>query len=66
MKRSELERIVNEVALEQKKAIQATVQNSEDKAKAFSDVVANIPLTSAAVAAEVLVRCGLLTVEESQ
>ena len=66
MKRSELERIVNEVAIEQKKAIQATMQNSEDKAKAFSDVIANIPLTSASAAVEVLVRCGLLTVEENQ
>lgn len=64
MKRSEFSEIVSEVAYEHMSAIRKTVQESEDKADAFVGAIAEMPAISARITADILVRSGLLQLED--
>lgn len=64
MKRSEFSEIVSAVSREQMDAMRETIQKSEDKAEGFVNAIAKMPAVSARVTADILVRSGLLQLED--
>ena len=64
MKRSEFSEIVSAVSREQMDAMRETIRKSEDKAEGFVNAIAEMPVVSARVTADILVRSGLLQLED--
>lgn len=64
MKRSEFSEIVSAVSREQMDAMRETIRKSEDKAEGFANAIAEMPAVSARITADILVRSGLLQLED--
>lgn len=64
MKRSEFSEIVSAVSREQMDAMRETIRKYEDKAEGFVNAIAEMPAVSARVTADILVRSGLLQLED--
>lgn len=64
MKRSEFSEIVSTVSREQMDVMRKKIQESEDKAEGFVNAIAEMPAVSARVTADILVRSGLLQLED--
>lgn len=64
MKRSELSEIVSAVSREQMDVMRETIRKSEDKAEGLVNAIAEMPAVSARVTADILVRSGLLQLED--
>lgn len=64
MKRSEFSEIVSAVSREQMDVMRETIRKSEDKAEGLVNAIAEMPAVSARVTADILVRSGLLQLED--
>lgn len=71
MKRSELAKIVNEVSDESFKKLTEDIKQAQESdpqklASMLAEIIASIPLVSARTTAEILVRSGLMQLEEDE
>lgn len=64
MKRSEFSEIVSAVSREHMDAMRKAIRESEDKAEGFVNAIAEMPAVSARITADILVRSGLLQLED--
>lgn len=71
MKRSEFAKIVNEVSDESFKKLTEDIKQAQESdpqklASMLAEIIASIPLVSARTTAEILVRSGLMQLEEDE